>query len=211
MNFKEYLDNISQESDYPHKGAYDGLDYCVIGLCGSVGNSLDILSKCIYEDNWDLIDLKIIDFNLNLGMISWYISQILFEIKVKTKDLDKDLLEYQENLVRKFKKSQDININGFDNKIKIMKHILSAAYIKSANILNICNNLELIDLDDSNIEKCIKEIGKLTFETLNSIIIFSDIIGVNYIDILKENINLLEKRKENDSIKGSGDVVKDRG
>ncbi len=210
MNFKEYIDQAAVTAVYPQRGTYNGLDYCVCGLVGEVGECFNVLKKCIRDDDWGLTDKKIKKFIQECGGISWYLSQILFEIRVKTPDLDKDLLEYQENLVRKFKKDQDININDIDNKIKKMKHILSAACIKSANILNICNNLELIELDDNNIDKCIKEIGKLTFEVLNSIIIFSDVIGVNYIDILKENIKLLTKRKEADTLKGSGDGVEGR-
>lgn len=209
MNFKGFIEKSSKFSDYPYKKTCDGLDYCIIGLCGNIGNCFSLLNRCIYNNCWIFVDEDVDKFKLQLGSISWYLSQILFELTIKTKDLDKDLLEYQENLVRKFKKTA-LDINSFDNKIKIMKHVLSAAYIKSANILNIFNNLEIIELDDKNIEKCLKEIGKLTFEVLNSIIIFSDIIGVQYMNILKENIKLLQKRKENDSIKGSGDGVDNR-
>ena len=212
MNIKEYIDQNTENAVYPGRGEFNGLLYCVDGLCGEIGKGFNILSKCMSEDQWELTLNKVSDFSSLFSNISWYLSQIIYEVMAANVDVktETDLEYFFSECIK-----EETYVHGV-----IALHIgLSAMYLESAELLSKTNKFMYAaeDVDPENMEDRSIFVGEYMQSVIQHIAALLVCFGrcavylnVDVYDIINQNLKLLGERKSAGTLNGSGDGVKDR-
>lgn len=201
MNLNDYINLASQTAIYPNRGSFEGLEYCVMGLVGEVGEVYNVLKKCIRDDNYKLTDDKKKRLRSEMGDIMWYSSQIFFELQTTSEYFDKDIDQWSKDMVEKIPKFAD-HMTEIDKLRIAFSPVLSNAFDCIQNF----DKIKFDGISKEDTDKLGLKIANKVLHLVTILIIISNMLDIPSFEIiLQDNLNLLNKRKDEGKLKGSGE------
>lgn len=89
-DFNEYQKAAAETGIYAEKGAFNGLDYVILGLASEAGELAGKLKKAHRDDNRTITEARRADMIKELGDVLWYVSGIATELGTTLSEVAKD-------------------------------------------------------------------------------------------------------------------------
>jgi len=74
--FQEYQIQTAKTAIYPKEKIEDGINYCILGLCGESGEISNKFKKVLRDDGGKISDKKCKDLFDEVGDVLYYISEL---------------------------------------------------------------------------------------------------------------------------------------
>lgn len=205
MNIREFMDGGAATAIYPERGDIGGLIYVISGFAGEVGECFNVLKKCMRDDNWELTQEKKNRLISESGDSGWYISQILWEVDSHYPDMIKTSMELDNWTFNR-------EIGEIGNKVHELRPPMTRLYDCSNRILQRLLAYEMLSENVTEEEsiKFVTDILNDVFHSIYQISIIAIVLDTTFNEIMAANFDLLSKRKDANTLKGSGDGVEGR-